>query len=169
MRIASSLLTLFLTITAASAAELPADLVVAEAPVGALSVVDARAQAKPGEPISVRGYVGGRAKPFVDGRAMFVLADPAKAQPCDAVPGDSCPTPWDACCASREDIKAGTATVQVVGADGKVMAASLAGVGGIKPGSRVVVSGTVARASSDQVLIIDAAKLYVEPAAAGTP
>ena len=167
MRIPTLLLTLLMT--AVSAAELPADLVISQAPADPLSVVDARAKAKPGETITVRGYVGGRAKPFVDGRAMFVLADPAKAQPCDANPGDSCTTPWDACCASREDIKAGTATVQVVGADGKVIAAALEGVGGIKPGSRVIVSGTVAKASTDQVLIIDAAKLYLEPAAAAKP
>lgn len=167
MRIPAIILTLLMSV--AAAAELPADLVVAEAPADALSVVDARAAAKPGEPITVRGYVGGRAKPFVDGRAMFVLADPAKAARCDANPGDSCVTPWDACCASREDVKAGTATVQVVGADGKVIAAPLAGVGGIQPGSTVIVSGTVAKASTDQVLIIDATRLYLEPAAAAKP
>lgn len=169
MRIPSTFLSLLLVASAAAAAELPKELVADQAPAEAMTVVDARAKAKPGDAIVLRGYVGGRAKPFVDGRAMLVLADPAKAQPCDARPGDACPTPWDACCASRDDVKAGTATIQVLGADGKVVPATLEGVGGAKPGSTIVVSGTVSQLSSDQVLIVDATRLYVEPAAAKQP
>ena len=169
MHFKSTLLALLLAACAASAAELPKDLVVDQPPADALSVVEARAKVKPGDAITLRGYVGGRAKPFVDGRAMFVLADPAKVQPCDAAPGDSCPTPWDACCTSRDDIKAGTATIQVAGADGKVVSATLEGVGGVKAGSSVIVIGTVSKLSNDQVLIVDATRLYVQPAAAKQP
>lgn len=169
MHFTSTLLALILAASAVSAAELPKDLVVTEKPADALSVVDARAKAKPGEAITIRGYVGGRAKPFVDGRAMFVLADPAKAPSCDAAPGDSCPTPWDACCTSREDIMAGTATIQVADADGKVVSATLDGVGGVKAGSLVIISGTVSKLSNAQVLIVDATRLYVEPAAPKKP
>mgnify|MGYP006138360095 CR=1 FL=1 len=50
---------------------------------------------------------------------------------CDKMPGDSCKTPWDACCEPRESLQANTATIQIVDASGKPLKTGLRGVNGI--------------------------------------
>lgn len=157
-----------LAATALAAAELPADLVAAAAPAGAVDVVAARKDAQPGQAVVVRGVVGGRAKPFVDGRALFTLVDNAIPR-CDANPDDRCPTPWDYCCADRARLAASMATVQVVDADGRPIAAALEGVGGLKAGDVVVIAGTTAAGTSPSALIINATRLHVEPRPAPAP
>ncbi|HSG33168.1 MAG TPA: hypothetical protein VLA37_01440, partial [Sphingomonadaceae bacterium] len=69
---------------------------------GAVAIHIARTTAKPGDEITLKGEVMGRGKVFVDGRAAFILGDPKKLTTCDKMPGDNCPTPWDACCDSKE-------------------------------------------------------------------
>ena len=128
---------------------------------GAVGVVEARKEVMPGSDLVVTGYIGGREEPLVDGRAIFTLADSKAVTPCDAIPGDSCETPWDACCVSSEIIKASIASVQVADADGVVLKHSLTGLGGIKPGARVTVQGKIAASSSDSVLIVNAEKIHV--------
>jgi hypothetical protein len=68
------------------------------APAGAVSVVEARKRAQAGAKITVEGIVAGTMSPFAEGFASVVLGD-AAMQTCDKIPGDECPTPWDACCA----------------------------------------------------------------------
>ena len=142
---------------------LPDDLL-AKAPLsGALGVVAARKNVKPGSDIVVTGYIGGREEPLVEGRAIFTLADADAVTRCDAIPGDGCETPWDACCVSPEIIKASSASVQVVDADGMVLKHTLAGLGGIKPGSTVTVQGKIAASSTAAALIVNAEKIHVTP------
>jgi hypothetical protein len=155
------LLCLIIPLALASTAELPAGLFVAAPPADAKPVTAAKAAAKPGEVIVVRGYVGGRAKPIADGRALFTIVDGATAPQCGG-PDDHCPTPWDACCADKAAIAAGSATVQIAADDGKPLAAVIDGVNGFKPGATVVVAGTVAASSSEKVLIISATAIHVE-------
>lgn len=130
---------------------------------GAVGVVEARKASEPGADIVVIGYIGGRGEPLVEGRAIFTLADAKAVTPCDAIPGDSCETPWDACCVSSEIKKASIASVQVVDGAGSVLKQSLAGFGGIKPGATVTVQGKVATGSSAAALIVNASKIYVTP------
>jgi hypothetical protein len=126
------------------------------------SIRTLRATAKPGDPVVVSGRIMGREKPFVEGRAAFVLGDPAVLTPCNEKPGDECTTPWDTCCNSNEDKQAGTATIQLVGADGRVIKQGLKGLHGLTELSTVTVTGTVDKASSAEALIINASKLHVQ-------
>lgn len=115
-----------------------------------------RATAKPGDSITVSGKIMGNEKPFVDGRSAFILGDPEVLTPCNEDPADKCTTPWDNCCDSPEDKKRGIATIQIVGADGRVLKESLEGVAGLVNLAAVTVTGKIAEGSSADLLIINA-------------
>jgi hypothetical protein len=159
-----SLLAIFILATGLSHAAdaLPSTLLAEKAPAGAISIVKARKEAKPGEAIVVRGKVGGRAIALMDKAAIAVLADEKAVTACNENPADACKTPWDYCCESPEELKAATATVQVQGEKGKVLRAPLRGLGDLKELSTVVVAGTVDAASNEEVLIINATAIHVE-------
>lgn len=139
---------------------LPSAFVAAAEPAGAVSVSDAKASAKEGDEIVVRGQVGGSAKPVVDGRAVFTLADPAKLKSCNQKPGDTCGTPWDYCCHTPQEIAAATLSVQVVGPDGRPVAADVA-ASGVTPLATVVVKGRVGPRPDPKVLVLDATQVFV--------
>ncbi len=143
--------------------EFPETLMASIALTDPVGVVDARKNVEPGAEITVTGFIGGREEPFVDGRAIFTLADSKALTRCDSKPGDSCPTPWDACCDEPEKIKASVATVQVVDGKGMVLKRKLNGVGGIAPGSTVSVKGRIAPGSTSAALIINAEQIHVAP------
>jgi hypothetical protein len=115
-----------------------------------------RASAKPGDEITLNGRIMGNAKPFVDGRAVFILGDPDVLSACNENPGDNCETPWDCCCDSPEDKKRGTATIQIVGTDGRVLKEPVEGVGGLEKLAAATVTGKVAEGSSPDLLIVNA-------------
>jgi len=131
------------------------------APVGAKAIHIARTDAKPGDEIVVAGEVMGTLEPFVTGRAAFVLGDPEKLTPCNKRENDGCETPWDACCDTKEDKLIGTATVQVVGDDKRVLKTGIEGVYGLEKLSSVVVKGTVAEGSGPDALVINASAIHV--------
>jgi hypothetical protein len=164
MKLCLPLIVLALTVSVGSlrAAELPANLLIKKAPAGAVSVTKARQIAKPGESIVVRGRIGGRAVALAPKAAIGVLADEKAIAPCNAKPGDLCEIPWDYCCETQEKLKASTATIQVKGTNGKVVRATLKGLGELKELSTVIVSGTVDASSNKDVLIINATALHVE-------
>lgn len=137
-------------------------LAAAVAPEGALGVVAARAAAKPGEAIVLRGKVGGKVKPISDTAAILVLADETAITSCDLNPEDECTTPWDYCCEEPSTIAASTATIQVKGEDGKLLRSTLRGFGDLKELSFLVVSGIVDPASTPEALIVNADKIHVE-------
>ncbi len=122
----------------------------------------ARTTAKPGDEITIKGEVIGRKKVFVDGRASFIVGDPTKLTSCDKVPDDPCMTPWDACCDGPELKRIGIASVQIVGDDGRVLSGELKGTNGLKELSYVTISGVVAETSTEENLIINAAKIHVK-------
>jgi hypothetical protein len=76
---------------------------------------------------------------------------------------DTCKTPWDSCCEPAEVRTAKSATVQVVGADGKPLKAGLKGVGGLAPLKHVVVAGIARHAPGSDVLLVEANQIYVAP------
>lgn len=138
--------------------------VFATAPAGEpVAILQARANAQPGETVTLKGLVMGSSKPFVEGRAAFTLGDPHKLTPCNKNPDDGCKTPWDVCCDSAEDIKAATVTIQVVDADGKVLKESIENISGLKPLSEVTVTGTVTPASNADLLVLNATSIRVTP------
>ncbi len=142
--------------------EIPASVIASDAPEGAVSVIEARAAAKPGEAIVLRGKVGGKMKPLSDTTAILVLADEKAIASCDENPDDACETPWDYCCEEASKIAASTATIQVKGDDGKLLRSSLRGIGDLKELSHLVISGTVDAASTAEALIVNADKIHVE-------
>src|SRR5690348_16160813 len=89
----------------ARAEDLPAGLILKEAPAGAKDVSVLKKDAKEGDEVVIRGQVGGDEKPFVNKRAIMRIVD-MKLPACNAKPGDSCKTPWDFCCETPEAIKA---------------------------------------------------------------
>jgi hypothetical protein len=135
---------------------LPEGFFLAQAPGNALPLSQARAKARTGDEIAFSGYIGGRAEPFTEGRAIFLVADSKEAPACT----DGCPAPWDACCVPGEKVAANSATVQVVDAEGKTLRMNLNGQQGLAPGAEVVVVGKV-REANDAVLIVDATGLSV--------
>ncbi|MGK0190096.1 MAG: hypothetical protein ACI9R3_005916 [Verrucomicrobiales bacterium] len=144
------------------ASAIPDGLISATAPENAVSVVEARAAAKPGAAIVLRGKVGGKMTPISDTAAILVLADENAIASCDQNPDDLCETPWDYCCEEASKIAASTATIQVMGDDGKLLRSTLRGIGDLKELSHLVVSGTVDAASTAEALIINADKIHVE-------
>lgn len=133
------------------------------APAAPRAIHEARAQAKPGDDIVLAGRVMGSEQPFVAGRAAFVLGDPAILTACSDRPGDECATPWDNCCDTPEAKRDGTATIQVLGADGRVARGSLEGAGGLAKLSKVIVAGKVAAGSGPESLVVNATAIHVLP------
>lgn len=128
------------------------------APEGAQSVTEAKADAAEGEPIVMRGRIGGRAEPISDGSPVFTLVDLSLAY-CGQETDDGCPLPWDYCCETPETIAAHSATVLVVDAQSRPLT-DLA-TSGLEPLNEVVVVGEVAARPTADVLTIRATGVYV--------
>lgn len=149
---------------APAAAANPQVAAVLAAPVGAeaISVKAAHASAKPGDEVTLTGVVMGAIKPFVAGRAAFILGDPAELTACNLKPGDQCETPWDVCCETREDILGATVTVQILSPEGRVLATELEGTGGLANLVKLTVTGKVSDSSAPEAMVINATAIRVE-------
>ena len=148
--------------SAAPVTALPAGLIVTEVPAAAQDVTAVKRDAKDGDAVVIRGKVGGAEEPMAKNRAIMTVLDPS-VPTCDTMPGETCKTPWDACCEPSDKIAANSATVQVVDASGKPLAATLENVAGLKPLSKVTVSGVARRPAGSDVLIVEANKIHVTP------
>jgi hypothetical protein len=140
--------------------KLPPSLLLAAAPADAREVAAVIAGAKDGDTVVVRGIIGGRKEPIASNRAILTLLD-RSLKTCDKIPGDSCPTPWDACCETSETIAAASATIQVVGQNGQPLKTTLSGVGGIAPSKDAIVVGKARRSADQKNLVIDATGIHV--------
>ncbi|MDK2971981.1 MAG: hypothetical protein PWP23_1736 [Candidatus Sumerlaeota bacterium] len=138
-------------------AAIPEGLFLEEGPADAVTLAQARATAKPGEEIAFTGYIGGRAEPFTEGRALFLVADSDEAPACT----DGCPKPWDACCIPSETVAANSATVQVLDGAGQALRMNLKGENDLAPGSRVTVIGKV-REANEAIFVVDATGIRVD-------
>ncbi len=127
------------------------------APTGEANAIAAvKATAKPGDEVTVTGRIMGNIKPFVEGRAAFILADPSLITACSDKPGDECETPWDNCCDTPEDKRKAIATIQIVNDEGRVLKQGVEGIGGLANLATVTVSGKVAAGSGGDLLIVNA-------------
>lgn len=146
--------------TETSAGAMPAELASVFRPVPAgetiLPIPELRQRAAPGDAVILEAKVMGAAKPFVDERALFVVGDEGTLTSCDLRESDQCETPWDVCCEPDGEIRAGTATIQVVDAGGNVLKHGMRGINGLKELSRVRIEGVVAPQSNLDALIINA-------------
>jgi hypothetical protein len=137
-------------------ASLPAGFFLESVPENAkdLSSLRKSGEVQPGDIVAIRGRIGGSAQPFVDGRAIFTLVG-RDLKACNEKPGDTCPMPWDYCCEEPGDIRANSATVQVVDEKGQPLRTDLKGRMGLKELTEVVIVGKVATADN-KVMIVNA-------------
>ena len=142
-----------------AAITLPAGLFVEQAPPGGRGVAELKADATATGEVVVEGRIGGRVQPFVEGVAVFLLADTGM-KTCTELHPDSCKTPWDYCCEPRPSLAAKTATIQIVDADGKPLRLDLSGSQGLSPLTRLTVAGEIASRAGG-TLVINARKIYV--------
>lgn len=147
------------TPTEANAA-LPANLRLSAAPADAKGVAEIKATAKDGQRVTLRGVVAGRAEPIAANRAILTLLD-SSIKTCNANPGDSCKTPWDACCEPADVLAKNSVTVQVVDSEGRPLKTSLTQLEGLKPLAKLTVTGVV-MASSPESMLINADGLFVK-------
>jgi hypothetical protein len=145
--------------TANAAPALPANLRLAASPADAKEIAAVKSSVKDGDKIVVSGVVAGRGDPIAENRAILTLLD-TSVRTCDKNPDEGCKTPWDACCEPADVLAKNSVTVQVVDADGRPLKTSLAGVEGVKPLAKLVVSGT-AKVSADGVVLVNADGLHV--------
>lgn len=125
-------------------------------PDNARGAIAVRKSAKDGDEVVVVGRVGGSAKPFVDGRAMFLLVDPSLK------PTVECDCPWDYCEYDPKEVAAARLGVKFVGADGKTIRHGAREMFGIKELSTVVVTGKLSRDEKDNVTVL-ASGIYARP------
>lgn len=106
---------------------------------GSVDVLAARASAKAGSELVLKG----RVKDFVGGLAAFTLIDPSlRACSDEGDPmQDSCETPWDYCCIPGKEVAAACATVEFRDAAG-VLKQPIEGFHGLAHLDTVIVRGT---------------------------
>ena len=140
---------------------IPAETYLTERPADVLDLVEIKKNAKAGDAVVFLARVGGRVKPFAEKQAIFVAADPS-LKSCELMSTeDYCTMPWDYCCTSREDLRMGTATIRILGADGRPLATSAQGAGGLEPLKFIVVEGTVSDRNDEGLFVVDADRIWV--------
>lgn len=144
----------------AAPSALPEGLVV-RGPANGTHVAAAKAAARQGEEITIVGRIGGSANPYVADRAIFTIVDPALKACSDMDDPDHCDKPWDYCCEDRAKLRAGTATIEIAGADGKPIAVAVRGVQGLDPLVTVAVTGTVTERNDAGLLVVRAKRIEV--------
>jgi hypothetical protein len=117
-------------------------------PEGAVEVLDAKDQAKDGEPIVVVGRLGGGLTPWVDGRAAFLLVDTRILPACDE--DSECETD---CAFCAKEMMAASTMVKFIGNDGKVLPVDARTLLGVKEEETVVVQGVANRDKEGNVSI----------------
>lgn len=128
-------------------------------PAPALSVLEVRKTSQPGDKVTVTGRIAGSQHPFSESFAILTLVDDS-LHTCDLTPGDTCPTPWDACCETAETIAAARITVQVVDENGSPLEGTLKGVKGLAELDRITVTGSISPLSTKENFLIDASTLH---------
>jgi hypothetical protein len=128
-------------------------------PAGAQDVKQALDTAQDGDEVVVVGRVGGDVDPWVQGLAVFNVAD-LSLKPCSETEDDLCPTPWDYCC--EPDLAAKRTLVKVVDADGKVLATDAKQLLSLTELQTVVIQGTARRDDAGNLSLL-ATGIYVRP------
>ncbi|HRP62305.1 MAG TPA: hypothetical protein PK400_03335 [Phycisphaerales bacterium] len=138
---------------------IPFEFILDEAPADVLNVIDAKKTSRQGDSIAIRGRVGGSARPFVDGRAVFTIVGHGP-HACSDHDDDHCKTPWDYCCTSRDELRAHSATIQVVDENGTPIRTDIKGRRGIKELSDITIVGTVV-STDGGALIVKTSGIYL--------
>lgn len=138
---------------------IPFDVLLEEEPENTRNVIDAKEDADTGDTIAVRGRVGGSARPFVNGRAVFTIVGEGPLA-CSDIPDDPCKMPWDYCCAPRKELRAHSATIQLVDKNDAPIRTDIKGRFGIRELSDLTIVGTVVTNNAG-ALIVKAEGVYI--------
>lgn len=122
---------------------MPAGLVVSQESPAAKGVLEVRKIAKPGDHVTVLGRIGGSRLPFVSTQAIFTIVDSTLESCVEMGDDEHCPRPWDYCCEDKTSLARAMASIEIAGANGKLLAIALADEGSLKPLMLVAVEGTV--------------------------
>lgn len=115
----------------------------------------------PGKEVVIQGEIMGRISPFAEERALVVIGDPTKITPCNRIPGDLCPTPWDVCCDDPNVIKKSISTIQFRDSEGSIIKQGIKGYKGIDELTFLTVKGTISESSNAENLVIDALAFHI--------
>jgi hypothetical protein len=121
-------------------------------PTGAKGVKALKVDSKDGEEIVAEGRIGGDESPWIDGQAAFLIVDKS-LKPCNEIPGDNCPTPWDYCCDANE-LPSCKALVKFVDENGKPLTTDARKLLGVKELQTVVVRGTAKRDEAGNLTVL---------------
>jgi len=127
----------------------------ADEPADAIEILDAKDQAKDGEAVVVVGRLGGGVKPWIDGRAAFLLVDTRILPTCQD--GEKCDENCPGC---AEAILSASTMVKFLGSDGKVLPVDARDLLGVKEQQTIVVRGVANRDKAGNVSIT-AEKIFV--------
>jgi hypothetical protein len=117
-------------------------------PSASVGVVDFKDMAKTGQTVSVIGRVGGGVKPWIEGRAAFLLVDTGAPLPCaDSECGPECQH-----CA--QELASATMVVKFVDEQGKTIAVDSRQLLGINEEETVVVQGIAKRDDEGNVALM---------------
>ena len=128
-------------------------------PAGSMEVKELLSEAKDGDEVVVIGRIGGEIDPWVEGLAMFNIVDNSLV-PCNKIPGDECPFPWDYCC--DPNVAASRTLVEVVDKNGETVAEDARRLLSVTELQTVVVKGTARRDTDGNVTLI-ATGIFVQP------
>lgn len=128
-------------------------------PIGALDVIKLREEAQDQDDVVVVGRIGGSESPWIDGRAAFSIVDNS-LKPCNEIPGDNCPKPWDYCC-ETSTLPEATALIKVVDQDGMLVKADAKTLLKVQELSTVVVKGKAQRDDAGNLTVL-ASGVYVK-------
>lgn len=122
-----------------------------EEPDGAVGVIEARESAKDGEPLIIVGRIGGSNKPWVEGRAAFMLLDASMSvvsEGSEEEEGELC---MGDCCANE---RAECTTLVKVVDNGSLVPADSRQLLGLKENDFVVVRGKASKDDSGNFAVL---------------
>jgi hypothetical protein len=140
---------------------LPETLFLAQVPTGIQSISQLKQEVEAGDEVVIKAIIGGAKKAFVADRAVMTVVDATLNNKC-LVEDDHCPTPWDYCCASAEELLPEMATIQIIGSDTNPLKVDLSNIPQLKPLSTLVIKGTVGPRPNKSTLVINATGIFVE-------
>jgi len=139
----------------------PAINFMANRPADVKDLAEVKKTAKVGDQVTFLARIGGRSKPFVEKKAIFVAADPS-LKSCELLSEDDhCPIPWDYCCENQALLRNGMATIRILGEDGRPLGVNAKGAGGLQAAKFIIVQSTVSDRNDDGLFVVDASKIWV--------
>lgn len=125
-------------------------------PASSVGISQAKKDVKDGDSVTLVGRIGGSKEPFNATLANFTIVD-LDIPHCP--PEEGCPHPWDYCC-TQNQVTTGSASVDIVGTDGEIVASEPKSLLGVKELDVVVVEGTAKLSESGQLSVL-AKKVFV--------